>query len=250
MENKKHIAFVGDSFCATYNMNTALVDINQGQTDSPAYPNIVANHFQCTVSPYGFGGKSWWYSWSKFWREWEHKLDQLEAIVFTHTSNDRINSAVSDEFPLMSNWSFGAPRGLAQVNEDYFKYIHDHHFSMWAQEQYFKMLKEKFDNIKTVHLHCFQFSTQNSHLLPGVVFNTPLMHVSIGEVRGSEKKIIKAMSDGRPNHLSPHNNQALADVIIQALTNYKPSQCQIPLAGFEQYNPNAANWPHGVYWTK
>ena len=250
MENKKYIAFVGDSFCATYGSGTPLININQGHSENPAYTTLVTDHYQCNVAPYGFGGKSWWYSWSKFWKDWHFRLDQLEAIVFVHTNNDRINSAVSEDFPLMQGHSFGAPRGMAQVAEDYFKYIHDHNFSMWAQEHYFKMIKEKFNNIKTVHLHCFPHSTTLSHCLPGVVFNTPLIHISIGEVRGSQKKIIKSLSDGRSNHLNPHNNQVLADIVIHALDNYTPGQYKLPIEKFDQYNPNADQWPQGVYWTK
>lgn len=251
MENKKYIAFVGDSYCAAYGMNTPLASFNiQGTTSEAAYPTIVADHYQCDVAAHGYCGKSWWYSWSKFWKDWHFRLDQLEAIVFAHTSSDRINSAVSDEFPVCAGWSVGAPRDMARASDDYFKYIHDHDFNIWAHEQYFKMLNEKLSKIKTVHLHCFEATTPKSHLLPGVVFNTPLVHISIGEIRGSQKKIIKACSDGRANHLNSYNNQVLADVIIQALGNYQPGQYKLPIEKFEQYNPNADQWPDGVYWTK
>lgn len=250
IKDQKYIAFVGDSFCASYGPGTALSDnIHQASVVDIAYPTVVGNHYQYAVAPYGFMGKSWWYSWSKFYKDWESKLDQLEAIVFTHTDYDRINSAVSDEFPLMNSASVVA-NSMARVNEDYFKYIHDQHFNAWAQEQYFKMLKEKFDNIKTIHLHCYDFSVQQSHLLPGVVFTTSLTQISVGEITGTKKEITKAFADGRPNHMNSYNNQTLADIIIQALDNYVPGEYKLPLEKFQQLNPNAENWPHGIYWTE
>jgi len=250
MKNQKYIAFVGDSFCASYGVSTPLSGAkNQVSVTDIAYPTVVSDHYQCAVAPYGFEGKSWWYSWSKFQKDWGSSLDQLEAIVFTHTDSSRINSAISEDFPLMSS-KFVNPGSMARINEDHFKYIHDQDFNEWAQEQYFKVLKEKFNNIKTVHFHCYDFSVRKSHLLPGVVFTTSLIQVSIGEQLGSKDQIAKAFGDGRPNHLNSYNNQVLADVIIQALDNYMPGEYELPLEKFDQPNLNAANWPHGVYWTE
>jgi hypothetical protein len=251
MQKKKYIAFVGDSFCANYEWNAPGVQMHQHRADFPAYPSITARHYQYNVAPYGFGGRSWWYSWSKFWKEWEHKLDQIAAIVFAHTQNTRINSAVIPEFPLMANHADKlSTTDMIKANQDYFKYIHDHDFQEWAQESYFKMLKEKFNNIQTIHLHCFPYTVPLSHLLPGVVFTTPLIHISIGEIRGSKEKIVESFNDGRANHLNSYNNQVLADIIIQSLDNYQPGQYELPVEKFEQHNPNAANWPDGKFWNK
>jgi hypothetical protein len=249
MKKKKYIAFVGDSFCATYNRNNQqCVELNQSNLSDSAYTGIVSDHYGCNVAPYGWGGKSWWFSWNRFWKDWEFRLDELEAIVFTHTDYNRINSSDPD-LPLMANYSAG-PDYLVHANQEYFKYIHDRDFNIWAQEQYFKLLKEKVDKIKTVHLLCFTDTINKSHLLPGVVFITPLMHISIGEVRGSQKQILRAMNDQRANHLNDYNNRILADTIIHALDNYTPGQYPLPVEKFEQHNPNARYWPTGVYWTK
>jgi hypothetical protein len=248
--DQKYIAFIGDSFCASYGPSTSLSGNKyQASVVGTAYPTVVGDHYQYAVAPYGFVGTSWWYSWSKFYKDWASRLDQIEAIVFTHTECARINSAVSDELPLMNSASVVA-NSMARVNKDYFKYIHDQDFNLWAQEQYFKMLKEKFNNIRTIHLHCYDFSVQQSYLLPGMVFTTSLTQISVGETKGPKKEIIKAFGDGRPNHMNCYNNQVLADTIIQALDNYVPGEYKLPLEKFQQPNPNAANWPHGVYWTE
>lgn len=251
MKKKKYIAFIGDSFCAFYEQDMPIVQLHQARVNFSAYPSISARHYQYNIAPYGFVGRSWWYSWSKFWKEWEHKLDQIAAIVFTHTNRERINSATTPEFPLMANYTIStATPDMVKAQQNYFKYIHDYDFQGWAQESYFKMLKEKFNNIQTIHLHCFPHTVPLSHLLPGVIFTTPLIHISIGEIRGPKEKIVESFSDGRANHLNSYNNQVLADIIIQSLDNYQPGQYELPIERFEQHNPNAAKWPMGKYWTK
>ena len=143
---KKYIAFVGDSYCATYEWDIPIVKMHQYRVNFPAYPSITARHYQYNVAPYGFGGRSWWYSWSKFCKEWEHKLDQIAAIVFTHTHKTRINSATTPEFPLMPNYAPSlSTADMIKANQHYFKYIHDPDFQAWTQENYFKLLKERFE---------------------------------------------------------------------------------------------------------
>ena len=245
MEKKKYIAFVGDSFCASYGMSTSITEnLFQRRLSIPTYTTIVSDHYQFDVAPYGFAGKSWWYSWSKFWKAWGGKLDHLEAIIFTHTDHARINSAVIPEFPLMANYVRPEVSAeMIQANQNYFKYIHDDAFNAWAQEQYFKMLEEKFNKIKTVHFHCHTNTIGQAHLLPGVVFTTPLHQINIGELRGSKEQIMQCISqDLRANHFNDHNNQVMADVIIQALDNYVPGMVSLPIEKFDQPNPNAASW--------
>jgi hypothetical protein len=242
------IAFIGDSFCAAYASTKYRY---QRQTDLPSYPTIVSDHFRYTVAPFGFYGRSWWYSWEKFHRHWRNKLDRIECIIFTHTNSDRINSSTHDELPLMLGGDSSASAELNRASESYFKYIHDTEFNNWAQIQYFKLLKEKFDNIKTIHLHCFASTIPYSHLLPGVVFTTPLSAISACELTGSKKTVEQALAvDDRINHLNSYNNQALANVIIQTLDNYVPGQYELPSKLFDQPNPNAVNWPNGIFWTE
>ena len=252
MSKKKYIAFVGDSFCASYS-DVAKNDINQRfQKQTPySYTTTVANHYGYEVLPYGFSGKSWWYSWYKFEQDCLGELNQIEAIVFCHTNCERINSTTHDYLPQMCGNNFpNYSKELNQASESYFKYIEDPAFNNWAQQQYFKMLAEKYSNIKTIHLHCFDGTDKWSNLLPGVVFTTTLSQVSIGEITGSEQEIIQSFTDNRANHLNKHNNKSLAKVIINALDNYTPGQYKLPLEIFEQPNHNAKNWPDGIFWTK
>lgn len=259
-KNKKYIAFVGDSYCATYEHDPPVtIDTWQGTVSGLAYPSIVARYYQYDIAPYGFGGRSWWYSWINFWKVWENRLDQIEAIVFTHTNRTRINSATSKLFPLLPDYSApGATVDMINANKHYFKHIHDDDFNAWAQEQYFSMLKTKFNAIKTIHFHCFQGSVVKSNLLPGVIFSTPLIQISVGQQRGSADSIQKALSaainfqhpDFKPNHFNAQNNQAMANLIIQTLNNYIPGVVEIPMQQFDQPNPNADQWSVGKYWTE
>lgn len=242
------IAFIGDSFCAAY---ASTKHRYQRQTDLPSYPTIVSDYFRYTVAPFGFHGRSWWYSWEKFYRHWRNKLDQIEYIIFTHTDYTRINSSTHDELPLMPNNYSSASVEMVRASESYRKYVYDAEFNSWAQIQYFKFLKEKFNNIKTIHLHCYANTVPYSHLLPGVVFTTPLLTISMGEITGSKKTVEQSLVvDDRINHFNSYNNQALANIIIQALDNYVPGQYELPIELFDQPNSNAVNWPNGIFWTE
>ena len=250
---EKYIAFIGDSYCATYKSLPANIPYNSNRvvmSSKVCYPNVVAEHFNYKIAPYGFGGKSWWYSWHKFEQDWEDKLDQLEAIVFCHTSIHRINTATLDDFPCLAVWDGRShPQEMTDANKYYFKYIYDVNFHMWAQQQYFKMLKEKFDHIKTIHFHCFGQSIAFAELLPGCVYTTPLTDISFGEVTGSPEEVSKSVYASKANHFNDHNNQAFANLIIGSLEKYEPGQHQIKMKEFDCPNPNAVNWPDGHFWT-
>lgn len=253
---EKYIAFVGDSFCGfTNSPRTNLYGFPQGSVQTPpSYTSLVADHYGYGESLHGYCGRSWWYSWVRFYNEWQDKLDQLEAIIFCHTHANRINNSENHDLPHMVSdhiFSLFNRDDLARACETYYKHILDVDFNAWAQQQYFKMLREKFSSVKTIHFHCFRDTLPWSDLLPGVVYTTCLMHVAIGEEIGTSQQILDATGDqSKANHFNEHNNRALAGVIIDTLDDYKPGQYEIPLAGFDQPNQNAKNWPDGKFWTK
>lgn len=252
MKKEKYIAFIGDSYCASYSrLDLPRQHWQNDQHVDLTYTNIVPDHYGCKLASYGFGGKSWWYSWHKFNQNWAKNIDQIEAMVFCHTNRDRINTTIYADFPCMSGHRpSDIPEEMNLARDYYFKYIMDSDFDQWAQTQYFKMIKEKYSNIKTIHLHCFANTMPYSNLLPGVVYNTPLVYISIGEIVGTKQEVDASFADGRANHLNAHNNKVLAEVIIDALNNYIPGQYELPLSKFDHPNANAKNWPLEKYWIK
>ncbi len=70
------IAFVGDSFCSAYSLSewkARRCTQHQIGTNEPVWTTIVAKTNHYTLYPYGFGGKSWWYSRQRF-------IEDLERI--------------------------------------------------------------------------------------------------------------------------------------------------------------------------
>jgi hypothetical protein len=164
-------------------------------------------------------------------------------LVFFHTSASRINSAINDNLPLNDP---NAPEC-----RDYFKYIHDDNFYHWAYQSWFKEIKEKYSAIKTIHFHCFVDTMDWSNLLPGMVYNTPLIHISIGELEGTDSEVIDQMNpDSRFNHMNDYNNQVMSKLIIDAIENYNVGIHQIDLLKFNKINDNAIHFPYPGFGTK
>jgi len=245
------IAVVGDSFCAAYGVEdwrSHGCTLNQWGTTEPTWVDQIARTGGYTLYPYGFGGKSWWFSRQRFSEAlqrippdiFEH---QLECIVFCHTNSGRINNAWNAE---LSNTDTHTPAA-----QNFYRYIFDSEFHAWAQQAWFREIAQRWAHLKTIHFHCFPDSVAYSDLLPGVVYTTPLIHISIGELTGSDADIQQQMiQDQRFNHLNAHNNQQLATVIQQALYNYQPGQYSINTQEFVQVNPNSVKFPHPGFGTK
>lgn len=242
------IAFVGDSFCATYHYTrreTHDKPVHENKTESPTYLDIVAERHNMQLYCYGYGGKSWWFSRCHFLEEL-HKIpseffaDQLEVIVFCHTDPSRFNN--SWNIPLDNSDYEDADL------QYYYRHLFDEPFHEWAQQQWFREIASMWGSIKTVHFHCFRNTVQWSHLLPGVVVTTPLVQISAGELEGSRREIdLQMRKDTRANHLSQRNNEVLGEWLAQAIADYRPGHYELPLAQFEQNNPRAHHWPSPDY---
>lgn len=250
----QYIAFIGDSYCASYSPTRPNLDWHQGTKSRDSYTELVAQHFGYDIAAFGFNAKSWWYSWSRFEQEWAQRLDQVEAMVFCHTMNRRINSRTHDDLPCTPLVSQPCAPELKTASEYYFKYISDPEFDSWAQQQYFSMLKQRFSQIKTIHFHCYPPSVAWSDLLPGVVYTTPLSRISLGELVGTKEQTDQQFRKcQRANHMNTHNNQQLAQIIGDVLSQpWQPGQRSLPMEQFDHPNPNAVNWyePQGIYWTR
>lgn len=253
------IGFIGDSFCASYGLGDWRAHGSQTRqkgTDTITYTNRVIKHFNHAICPYGFEGASWWHSRERFiqdfdWRSKEY--NEFLALIFLHTEHSRINCLNNNDLPKLGHSGLD-PGGTVEQQQAvaaHYRHLYDDKFHCWAQEQWFREIHQRFSHLKTIHLHCFPDTVPLSHLLPGCVYTTPLIHISVGELSGTETEISKQLSrDTRYNHMSQYNNQVLADVIIDAIDNYTPGTYKLPMEKFNRPNPNAENFPHGTYWNK
>lgn len=221
-----YTAFIGDSFCQAYHHHSD-------------WPHIVNRARKTEIAPYGFGGKSWWFSWSNFVYYYADKLDQVDAMVFCHTESNRINTNTPDNARLPNNfWVEHLSSEVQQAYKSYVTYFHDQQFNDWAQQRFFEHLAQNYSQIKMVHLHCFPHSVSWSNLLPGAVFSTPLQLLAIGGVSQTtlDRDPNYLNGDALRNHLTVENNQALAHTVIQALDNYSPGIREVDFTDFNLPN--------------
>jgi len=239
------IAFVGDSYCASYGqaLHTKRgCPLYQVGTNDPTYPDLVAKALNYNLYPCGYGGKGWWFSRQRLLDEITATGQTPEIIVFCHSDSQRINNA----------WDIQLHNTPGPQSRDYYKYIHDDEFNRWAQKQWFKEIASCWAEIKTIHFHCFTQTPDWSDLLPGMVYTTPLVHISVGELTGTEAEILSQMGENekRKNHLSARNNQVLGEVILDAINDYRPGKHELDLGRFELINHNSVKFPHTGYGTK
>lgn len=261
-KHHRYIIYVGDSFSASMAERDWKRTENRFQyhiTDKHKYhPSIVSNHFNLSLRNFSYGGKSWWYSRHKLYQEIKSDPSLLKktfAMVFTHTNSGRVNNENDNIVPRMRDLpDNGDPyfMELKRTDELFIKHIYSNAFQDWAQQQWFHEISREFGDIPTVHFHCFPYSLEFSDLLPGRKFTTPLVHVQVGEMSGTDSDIEYRMGHGdtRANHLNDHNNQALADTVIDALKNYQPGSSELDLSKFDVPNKNASRWPEPGFGTR
>lgn len=246
---KGDIFFVGDSYCDSYDFNLwkDLGCPGWQHGIKTSHLSITSEHFNYRLHPHGYGGKSWWYSRSKFLEDFRQSSARgdfdLKAIVFFHTSYSRLNNAWDDS---ISN----TPED--DLLKSFYKNFYDDDFQLWAQAQWFHELSREYKTIKTLHFFCFDIIPDMLKILPGMVFGTPLIHISIGELTGTDQEILDKCSyrESRFNHLSEDNNRILAEIIINSLENYRPGYHELDLRKFIHVNKNATNWPKPGFGTK
>ena len=250
----QYIAFVGDSFCAS--IAPRHLSLFSGprfnpqrlsRSDNTAFwPSIVIDELGQNLAHYGFSGRSWWYSWSKFWSDWNHRLNDLHAVIFMHTNHDRLNNSTDPHlfhlpYEPMPEMFKHEPRSDAV--KLYYAYIHDSAFNQWCQQQYFKTIRELLQDVPQIHFFCFSTPSEiTCDILPGIRFTTPLAALSTAELDTTGRL---PTDDTRANHFNEHNNRAMAHLVIDTLRDYSPRISSIPLDGWDlQVIPNDSLWPH------
>jgi hypothetical protein len=261
-----HLIFVGDSYCATYNSDShadksdKIHDWAQVHSDYPTYLNLSAKWTERTFYSYGYGGRSWFYSRHKLLEALdsiEKLYEDTDALIFCHTDGYRMNTTDRRiSTVLLFKSASGSPDFDTELHEPYLlwrTYLMDSKFQEWALGQWFKEINERFADKKMIHFNMGPWTVESSQQLKGVVYTTPLMNISLGELCGTDDEVMNQMAlDRRYNHYNEHNNQAMARLIVDTLNNYEPGIRTIDLIkyDFDQPNPNAWRWPDGGYGSK
>lgn len=246
------IAVIGDSFCADY--DTLMIPTlrpHQTYTTDESWVTNVAIHYKKSVDVHGYGGKSWWYSWSAFESHWQGQFDKISAIIFCHSSHDRINTFKSLLEPEIGGKYQVTKKERIRAIETFYKYLYDEQFQIFAQQQYAKMLHEKFGKIKTLHFFSVVPDRQVVANLPGSVFFTPLTQLAVAGINDKRENIAFIMnrqdSNRLNNHLTALNNKLLGMFVIDELENYRPGVRPLDMTKFEVRNPNHIHWPDGPW---
>jgi hypothetical protein len=206
--------------------------------EQTTHTSLVAKHYGLELICHGYNGQGWWYSRSQLFKQIAANpdlLDQTLAIVFFHTDWHRINTATQDVntiYSILNTKNFKST-DFDNAHINWFKHLYDRDFQEWAGQQWFEELTRDFSHVKQVHFHSFEGTNNYNHLLLGQRFVTPLIDISHNELAGSKKEIMDFMIvDNRANHLSDKNNQALADIIIDAVDNYQHKSHELAMSSF------------------
>jgi hypothetical protein len=253
----KKILYIGDSYCATYSYDhIERVDDQHHQgvviTDNlVSHLNVAAKLLNTSFIPFGYAGKSWYYSRSRFLKHFNENpelLEQLEAVVFFHTDGYRyntVNQHISTDLMCDIKNRPSEESIYVEPYRDWLKYLMDPEFQSWAQLQWFHEINKIFSEVKKIHFCNFNNVIERSNVLEGMTFVTPLFDISLGEMEGTDQEILdKFGNDQRANHFNEHNNKELGKLVANAVNNYLPGRHPIDTSTFYLPNKNAHKWPY------
>lgn len=261
-----HLVFVGDSYCAAYQGVQPTDNLTQVDAEYPTYLNLSAEWLGHIFYSFGYPGRSWWYSRNhllKLLDSHEQKqlkinnkttfYDGIAAFIFCHTDANRLNTPNPKISTSLLHPSADHDPILAKAYRSWSSMLTDGEFQLWAMERWFEEINHRFGDRPMIHFNVSPYTVEISRTLKGMVFTTPLLTVSIGEIEGTVKDVDESLAnDQRYNHLNKHNQSAMARLIVDALENYAPGRYEIDLVkyDFDQPNPNAWRWPGRGYSTR
>tara|TARA_B110000503_G_C7078148_1_gene383886 strand:- start:287 stop:1096 length:810 start_codon:yes stop_codon:yes gene_type:complete len=266
---KKNIVFVGDSYCSSWAGHSAIPHQYLQQKDNNpnhvSWLDVAAAKLELNLYSFGFAGRSWYYSRVQLFKHMQYDPDWLESVdlmVFCHTDSSRYNTGNGDigneminvdYCPHPDDRQYNHKLNLADSLRRWAVDLVDHHYHDWAQEQWFHEIARTFKDVKQIHFNNYTFTVDNSiAILPGVIYTTPLIHISLGEATGTDAEVTKNFMsyDKRANHFNAHNNLALGNIIIATAQDYKPGVYPIDTSRFKIVNPNATRWPNPGFGTR
>ena len=210
----KNIIVVGDSFAS----------------DPNGWPGVLANNLNLNLLCHGQGGQPWWNVRNFITKLSVDIVENAEFIVFAHTNAERIPG--SNEQLGRIDHSKSPQSEIETAIHLYYKYIHEHNFLTWAQQQWFIEISRIWGHKKLCHLHCFPGSLNHSNLLPGVNITTDLMSLSLNEL--GTTNIWGLVDDKRSNHFNQNNNMQLGLQIAEQLQDYGNKSVGLDVAKFDQ----------------
>lgn len=238
----KNIVFFGDSFAAHGHNATADAQCNTANTNLISYIDLVADDQQATAIHMGFGGQSWWYSYTKL-QEWIRnnsvQWQATDAVIMCLTDAARPRVSTHD------NWiALHKSTSLRQYHAVLQSFTEE--FDQWAYRHFLNEVARLFKNKKVIMLPCFTGMTWISVEMRRIFATSAvaLCTISHSEFQVSDKmknfqNVVNHshhQPDLRANHLSLHNNRALAQDIIDKLNNYTPGIFMLNLPTYAQGN--------------
>ena len=261
MSDKPILLLFGDSFAASGAATKKYDFPNQVHTWKDEvvirpYIDILSEDLlddRYDVRVFGFGGMSWWYSYRMLHRELVADptlIDRIEIVISAHTNCERIPYKPDHIFDSDLDQKLTKAIYTSNFDVEFFRWAHPH----WARD-FSDMFKDKM----MINFFCYNPYSSNINLFTGMQCTTPLIHLSVAELEGTQKEVDNRMTrDKRVNHFTTENHQIFAEVCHWAIKNYKPNtQFDFPIDKWNIKNPNYANWgkedDNGnplQYWTK
>jgi len=238
----KNIVFFGDSFAAHGLDATAPTQVPTRNTDLVSYIDIVAEAHQANPVYMGFAGASWWYSYKQL-QQWIYSNTNMwhntQAVVMCLTDAGRPSISNAKDLMLFQ-------RSDKSQRSYYNAQAFTKEFDQWAYRYFLKETARLFRSKKVILLPCFADVTwvcEEMHRY-FATSTVSLCSIAHSEYVASDKiknfnDIVKHQSnnrDHRANHLSQHNNQALAVDIIDKLNNYTLGAFMLNIPSYQRGN--------------
>lgn len=266
----KNIVFVGDSYCSAWGGPSVISHWPRQQKFHPrdlnrrSWLDVSADRLGLDLYSFGFAGVSWYYSRLQLFKHMASNpgwIENVAVMIFCHTDCWRYNTgngtigvemSMPDYQPAFKDQYYEDNVRAAKAYKTWLLDLMDVDYQSWAQEQWFHEIARTFQHVPQMHFCAFPHNVDIAKkILPGIVFTTPLVHVSLGEATGTDAEIVQKFmaNDQRSNHFSMQNNQALGDLVADSVQNYQPGARPIDTDKFDIINPNAANWPNPGFGT-
>ena len=267
----KNIVFVGDSYCSAWAGPSAMPHWPRQQTFHPmdrskcSWLDVSAAKLELDLYSFGYAGASWYYSREQLFRHMASNpgwIGNVAVMIFCHTDCWRYNTreadigvemSAPDYQPADKDQYYESKVRTAQSYRAWLLDLMDEQYQLWAQEQWFHEIARTFQHVPQMHFFSFHHNVDIAKkILPGIVFTTPLVHVSLGEATGTDAEITQKFmaTDQRCNHFSMQNNRALGNLAADSMQNYQPGARPIDTHNFELINPNASRWPNPGFGTR
>ena len=233
----KNIVIIGDSYAAAGRKESNVFsEINLYFITNPysdsceyiAWTDLIADHYGYKTKSFAYGGKSWWFSYSKF-EQWKHQNPEqwelTDLVIFAHTDYSRLNSSDTNVPNMPTDTvSFYKSSDIGTAIKMWHAYLYDREFQRWAQQQFFKSLSDFGKDKKIIHMCMMRHGDRDElgydTINNGVVVLDSLFDISSGEFKNG--CFPDNFMDKRFCHFSPQNHVVLANELINIVDNYNP----------------------------